>query len=94
MHIHLTVLQQSCLKMTTKQQRGLRSIEAIKNHQNNKYQYFVKRRQIHLQQKKKNDVPRPPQLSPKMLPKAPGIPQDPADLQGTPQVNVLRSHFQ
>ena len=50
--------------------------------------------QIHLQQKEKNEVPGPPQLSPKMLPKAPGTPQDPADLQGTPQINVLRSHFQ
>ena len=30
-HIYLTVLQQSCLKIT-KQQRGLRSIKAIKNH--------------------------------------------------------------
>jgi len=35
-HIHLTVLQQSCLKMTKKQQRGLRSIKAIKNHPKSK----------------------------------------------------------
>ena len=39
-HIHLTVLQQSCLKMTTKQQRGLRSIEAIKNHPKSKISIF------------------------------------------------------
>ena len=31
LHIHLTVLQQSCLKMTKNQQRGLQSIKTIKN---------------------------------------------------------------
>ena len=51
------------------------------------------KQQVHLQEKRTTSFG-PPQLSPKMLPKAPGIPQDPADLQGTPQINVLRSHFQ
>ena len=35
--------------------------------------------------KKKIELPGPPQLSPRMLPKAPGTPQDPADPQGNPQ---------
>ena len=39
-HIHLTDLQPSCLKMTKKQQRGLRSIKAIKNHPKSKISIF------------------------------------------------------
>ena len=44
----------------------------------------VYRRQNHLLKNRKTKFQDPPQLSPKMLPKAPGTPQDPADLQGTP----------
>ena len=36
LQIYLTVLQQSCVKMTKNQQRGLRSIKTIKNHSKSK----------------------------------------------------------
>ena len=71
-HIHLTVLQQSCLKMRTKQQRGLRSIEAIKNHPKSKISIFHYTNNKFTSKKTEKRGSRTPQLSPKMLPKAPG----------------------
>ena len=84
LHIHLTDLQHTCLEITKKQQRSYDPSNLSKTIQNQNHQYLLITRANSPPKKVENDVPGPPQLSPKMLPKAPGTPQDPADLQGTP----------
>ena len=85
MHIHLTDLQHTCLEITKKQQRSYDPSNLSKTIQNQNHQYLLIPRANSPPKKMENEVPGPPQLSPRMLPNAPGTPQDPADLQGTPQ---------
>ena len=85
LHIHLTDLQHTCLEITKKQQRSYDPSNLSKTIQNQNHQYLLIPRANSPPKKVENEVPGPPQLSPRMLPNAPGTPQDPADLQGTPQ---------
>ena len=56
-----------------------------KTTKNKSHQYLLIQRANSPPKKVENEVPGPPQLSPRMLSNAPGTPQDPAEIQGTPQ---------